>query len=301
MRDFDSNRRASSKRSASPFGWLVALLGVLVLVASYRLEPDTAVGAVSLSLRAVAWVVIAVGLLMVLFMQRRGARRDKPPRVEPSHDMEDDDAQAGMTRPSVLAALGVGRAPTVAEPAFVDTIAVMPPTPTDDDETQAWDAEPASSEPSPPRFSPLLLQHLDNTRFVSLCRSFFSQAGFATSVAEDAQQSQQPPRGADLWVQSRHMPAPRIVRCRQWPDSAVDAREMREFLRAMSAQGLQHGTYVTSSTFTAEAVNFAKINGIQVQDGAAMLRLISHRSAQEQRDLLAIALGQGAQNAAPAP
>ncbi|HYP83995.1 restriction endonuclease [Variovorax sp.] len=283
MKDFEPDRRAP--RSASPAGWIVALLGLLVLVASYRLGPDSEFGAASSGLRVVAWLGIALGLLLVVFMQRRRSH-GVGPRIEPSHDV-DDDAQAGMTRPSVLAALGVARAPSVPEPSFVDTIAVMPPE-AQDAEDDMGDAEGAPAERAPVRLSPLLLQHLDWQHFTALCRSFFAQAGFATSVAGGADEQ----HGADVWVQSRHMPEPRLVRCRQWQDAPVDAREMREFLRAMSAQGLQHGTYVCGATFTAEAADFAKANGIQVQDGAALLRLISHRTAEQQRQLLAVALGQ---------
>ena len=59
----------------------------------------------------------------------------------------------------------------------------------------------------------------------------------------------------------------------------------------MTAQGLAHGTYVTSSTFSLEAMEFAKANGIQTQDGEALLKLISHRTPEQQDALLDIALG----------
>ena len=68
-----------------------------------------------------------------------------------------------------------------------------------------------------------------------------------------------------------------------------DRIELRDFLAVISGQGLAHGTYVTSSTFTPEAMDFAKVNGIQTQDGEALLKLISHRTQEQQEALLAIA------------
>ena len=127
---------------------------------------------------------------------------------------------------------------------------------------------------------------MDLAHFESLCRAFFTQAGFSTSA-----QGHGPDGGVDIWVQSRHMPEPRIVRCRHWEGEPVQMKELRDFLGVMSAQGLEHGTYVTSSSFTPEASEFAKANGIQMQDGAQLLKLISHRTPEQQSALLAIAYG----------
>lgn len=288
MRDFEPARREPSS-SASPMGWIIALLGLLLLVASYQLVPGDLSGTLSAGLRTVAWLGIVLGVLLAL-LQRRQRRVPRGVRIDPVHDEDGDDDQSDMTRPSVLAALGIARAPSVPEPAFVDTIAV-PTSATEIEEALVPREEApraaAPAGPAPVRWSPLLLQRFDADQFLALCRSFFSQAGFATSVASGVDQQ----HGTDLWVQSRHMPAPRIVRCRHWQDSPVDAREMRDFLRSMSEQNLEHGTYVTSATFTAEAADFAKANGIQVQDGPALLRLISHRTAEQQRELMTAALG----------
>ena len=44
-----------------------------------------------------------------------------------------------------------------------------------------------------------------------------------------------------------------------------------------------------SPTFTADAAAFAKANGIQLQDGAALLKLIGQRTPEQQAALLAVA------------
>ncbi len=85
------------------------------------------------------------------------------------------------------------------------------------------------------------------------------------------------------------MDAPRIVQCKRWPSKPVGVKEMREFVGVMASRQLQNGTYVTSSTFTADAAAFAKANGIQTQDGAALLKLIGQRTPEQQAALLAVA------------
>lgn len=286
MSDPDRARRGHEMRayySSGAKGWWVALLGGLVLLASYQLPTDSAFQTLSVGLRPVAWLALLLGLAFVVYV--RATRTAAP--FERETEPAEDEAQAGMTRPSVLAALGVSRSSGAElEPRFVDTIAVYPtPAPADEED---------GTEPTV-GWSPQLLAQMDWRRFEALCAAFFKQAGFATST-----QSQGDDGGVDIWVQSRHMPEPRIVRCRHWDGLAVSVKELRDFLGVMSAQGLAHGTYVTSSTFSLEATEFAKANGIQTQDGTALLKLISHRSQEQQDALLAIAKGEMASTTAPA-
>lgn len=269
-------------------GWLVALVGALVLLASYQLPKESLFETLSVALRPVAWLALGLGLAFVVYkwVTRGSGGRHVERDVEPA----EEDAQAGgMTRPSVLAALGVswGATPAELEPRFVDTIAVHPHPSVVESEEQDGDAPHA-------HWSPRVLAQIDWRHFEALCAAFFKQAGFSTST-----QSQGGDGGVDIWVQSRHMPEPRIVRCRHWEGQPVTVKELRDFLTVMSAQGLAHGTYVTSSVFAPEAVEFAKANGIQTQDGAALLKLISHRSKEQQDELLAIATGEAPAAAAP--
>jgi restriction system protein len=268
--------------SSGAKGWLLALVAALVLLASYLLPMDSMLQTFSVALRPVAWLALLVGLAFAIYLRvTRGHKR-----VEREPAATEDEAQAGMTRPSVLAALGVGRASMAATselaPRFVDTIAVHPvPDDAADEEAQADEALSDSG------WSPRVLERIDWRNFEALCTAFFKQAGFSTST--QGQPAEGGNGGVDIWVQSRHMPEPRIVRCRHWEGQQVTAKELRDFLAAISTQGLAHGTYVTSSTFTPEAMDFAKANGIQTQDGEALLKLISHRTQEQQQALLDVA------------
>lgn len=262
--------------------WLLALTGALVLLASYQLPGESALQTLALALRPVAWLALLLGLVFVIYVRATRGRTRTADRDSASH-LAEDDSQDGMTRPSVLAALGIGRASMSAElePRFVDTIAVYPNPPIESDADESTGDESAT-----PGWSPRVLKQIDWRHFDALCAAFFKQAGFSTST-----QGLESEAGVDIWVQSRHMPEPRIVRCRHWESQPVTVKELRDFLGTMSEQSLSHGTYVTSSTFMPDALEFAKANGIQTQDGAALLKLISHRTPEQQQALLDIAQG----------
>lgn len=136
-------------------------------------------------------------------------------------------------------------------------------------------------------WSPRVLTSMHWQRFEALCEAFFSQVGFATHARSHGEQG-----GVDLWLQSTRMDAPRIVQCKHRPSKPVGLKDLRDFSGLMRANQLRHGSYVTSSTFTPDALAFAKEHGIQAQDGAALLKLIALRTTEQQAELLAVAYGE---------
>lgn len=158
-------------------------------------------------------------------------------------------------------------------------------------------AEPAPARTSQPTFTsaapaprkesqwgPSVLAAIEWRRFEAVCEALYAQAGFTTRS-----QSHGADGGIDIWLQSRHSDVPRIVQCKHWRTKAVGVKEMREFFGVMASHQLKSGTYVTSSTFSDDAIAFAKANGIHAQDGTALLKLISQRTAEQQAALLAVA------------
>jgi restriction system protein len=118
-----------------------------------------------------------------------------------------------------------------------------------------------------------------------VCEALFSQAGFETEA-----QSQGPDRGMVLWLYSRDAQGPTsVVQCKHWRGKQVGIKEMREFLAVMVSHGLKRGTCAISSTYTDEALRFAKENGIIALDGAALLALIRNQSPEQQIQLLEVA------------
>ena len=126
---------------------------------------------------------------------------------------------------------------------------------------------------------------MDAQRFAAVCETWFSWAGFDTR--SEAHRTNE---GVDIWLHAAKMPGPvAIVRCKHWLDKPVGLQDMKEFLGLVATFQSAHGTYTTTSTYTPEALQFAKENGIDAVDGRGLLRRIQTRTRQRQQALLAVA------------
>lgn len=135
------------------------------------------------------------------------------------------------------------------------------------------------------RWSLDVFAHIDAQRFAAVCETWFSWAGFDTR-----HESHRTQEGVDIWLHAPRLPGPvAIVRCKHAPDKPVGLQELREFQDVVSTCKHAHGTFTTTSTYTPEALQFAKENGIEVVDGRALLRRILTRTRQSQQALLAVA------------
>lgn len=145
-----------------------------------------------------------------------------------------------------------------------------------------------AGDPSPShgkRWSLDVFAHIDAQRFAAVCETWFSWAGFDTR-----HESHRTQEGVDIWLHAPRLPGPvAIVRCKHAPDKPVGLQELREFQGVVSTCKDAHGTFTTTSTYTPEALQFAKDHGIEVVDGRALLRRILTRTRQSQQALLAIA------------
>jgi restriction system protein len=122
-------------------------------------------------------------------------------------------------------------------------------------------------------------------RFEAVCESLFAQSGFKTKS-----QSHGADGGVDVWMYSAHAEGPvSIAQCKHFRSKEVDVKLIREFFGVMSSHKLQRGTFVTTSTFTADAQKFANENGINALDGDKLLKLIATRTPEQQKELLDIA------------
>lgn len=127
---------------------------------------------------------------------------------------------------------------------------------------------------------------IDAQRFAAVCETWFSWAGFDTRC--DAQRNHE---GVDIWLHAAKMPGPvAIVRCKHVQDKPVSLREMQEFQGLVATCKSAHGTFTTTSTYTPEALQFAREHDIEAVDGKALLRRIMTRTRQSQQALLAVAV-----------
>ena len=254
-----ARQRERARRHLVDKGWTAIFIGIVMLVVVPAFLRGPIAAALVPAIRTVGGAALLLGavLLALHYATRQRANvpalgeGDKPVRT-PDRASSGSSAAASMRR----------------EPVFESPSA----------------AEPTRQPSQQDRWTPAVLAAVEWRRFESLCEAFYAQAGLATRS-----QSHGADGGVDIWLQSQHMDAPRIVQCKHWHNRPVGVKEMREFRGVMASHQLVNGTYVTSSTFTADAAAFAEANGIQTQDGAALLKLIGQRTPEQQAALLAVA------------
>lgn len=122
-------------------------------------------------------------------------------------------------------------------------------------------------------------------RFEAVVENLFAQEGYETRSQLHGADG-----GVDIWLYSKNPKDPvSVVQCKHWQGNPVTVKELREFLGVMASHDIKRGNFATSSRYTADAVAFAKANGITAQNGNDLLRLIAQRSPEQQARLLEVA------------
>lgn len=148
-------------------------------------------------------------------------------------------------------------------------------------------AEPSTHAQRPPAtaWNARVFRDIEWQRFEAMCTALFAQAGF-----EARTQSHGADGGCDIWLHSQHIEGPAaLVRCQHWLKKKVGIKEMREFSGVLASHKLLRGTFATTGTFSPDAREFAKANGISPLDGLGLLALISQRTVPQKKELLQIA------------
>lgn len=126
-----------------------------------------------------------------------------------------------------------------------------------------------------------VFEHIEWRRFEAVCEGLFAQSGMRAET-----QSHGADGGVDIWLWSQFSDKPVIVQCKHWKKRVVGVKELREFYGVLKSHDLTYGTFATSSTFSQDALAFAKDNRINAQDREGLLRLIAGRAQDQQSALL---------------
>lgn len=149
--------------------------------------------------------------------------------------------------------------------------------------------EPQARRPqsAPQSWGATIFDVIEWRRFEALVEALFAQAGFETKS-----QSHGADEGIDIWLYSRTNPGTpvSVVQCKHWQGKRVGVDKVRELRGVMAAKGVSRGQFATTSTFTDDAITFAKESGVNLLDVKALLALIATRSEQQQQALLVVAL-----------
>ena len=152
--------------------------------------------------------------------------------------------------------------------------------------------EPASHRqesvaPRPQRWGQEVFDVIEWRRFEAVVESLFLLSGFETKS-----QSHGADEGIDIWLYAKGVPdvPVSVVQCKHWQGKRVGVEKIRELRGVMASKNVSRGQFATTSTYTADAVAFAKDNGINLLDVNGLLALIAKRSEPQQAALLEVAL-----------
>lgn len=155
----------------------------------------------------------------------------------------------------------------------------------DDAVFAAWMEAPSTPEravPDTSRWSLELLRALEWKRFEQLCAVYFRTLKFRVEEVGLG-----PDDGIDLrlYVGSERRPGV-LVQCKAWNSVKVGVKELRELFGVMASEMVGEGIFVTTSTFTREAADFARGKNIALIDGEDLLRKLLALPADDQVHIL---------------
>ena len=134
------------------------------------------------------------------------------------------------------------------------------------------------------RWSPELLRALEWKRVEQLAGIYFRTLKFRVDEAPPG-----PDGGVDLRLYAQGAKSPGVlVQCKAWRTWTVKVDKIRELFGVMSHEGVNEGIFLTTSTFTRDAVEFARGKNIALIDGADLLRKLLDLPLEDQEHILAV-------------
>jgi hypothetical protein len=126
------------------------------------------------------------------------------------------------------------------------------------------------------------LQQLEWKRFETVCVEFLKALGFQAKETKTGADG-----GVDIVLHRAGMARPMaIAQCKAWRNRPVGVKPVRELLGVMAAGKIEHGIFLTTSSYTAEAWSFAKSQNLELVDGAKLISFIRQLDADAQDMLL---------------
>jgi restriction system protein len=127
-----------------------------------------------------------------------------------------------------------------------------------------------------------LLKALEWKRLEQLSAVYFRTLKFRVEESGPG-----PDGGIDLRLYTDATPTPGVlVQCKAWNSWKVGVKEMRELYGVMAAEGVSEGIYVTTNSFSKDAVEFARGKSIALIDGEDLLRKLLSLPAEDQAHIL---------------
>jgi restriction system protein len=144
---------------------------------------------------------------------------------------------------------------------------------------------PARLPAAPTVWSSEALRMLEWKRFELLCARYYEAVGFTTATLAAG-----PDGGIDVKLFKVDPAKPlAIVQCKAWNTHPVGVKEVRELLGVMVHEGVGRGIFVTTGSYTPDALQFGAANPLQLLDGDAFVKKILDLPLDKQKALLDVA------------
>jgi restriction system protein len=134
-------------------------------------------------------------------------------------------------------------------------------------------------------WTPNALHALEWKRFELLCAKYYEAVGFKSETLRCGADG-----GIDVKLFRVDPNKPlAVVQCKAWNTQSVGVKEVRELLGVMAHEKVGRGIFITTATYTNDALRFAADNPIQLLDGADFLKKICDLPRASQDALLKFA------------
>jgi restriction system protein len=134
----------------------------------------------------------------------------------------------------------------------------------------------------PGAWSAVALRMLEWKRFELLCARYYEAVGFTTASLAAG-----PDGGIDVKLFKVDPTKPlAIVQCKAWNTHPVGVKEIRELLGVMVHEGVKRGIFITTGTYSPDALQFGAANPIQLLDGDAFAKKLLDLPPEKQKTLL---------------
>lgn len=131
-----------------------------------------------------------------------------------------------------------------------------------------------------------LLRAMEGKHFIELCEALFSDLNL---VAQNTEFSADGSAGMELYARQSPDSLAAVAQCRVGPET-VGETYVRAFHDVMVASEINKAYFVTSSSFTKEAIKASRASGMTLISGDVLLGLIASRPPERSAELLRLAI-----------
>lgn len=133
-----------------------------------------------------------------------------------------------------------------------------------------------------PQWTLELLMLLEWKRFEDICKEFLIMTGHDAELTQIG-----PDAGIDIKIYQNNELV-NIVQCKAWTWK-VSVKEVRELYGIMASEKVNNGMFITTSSFTQEAIIFSSDKNIKLIDGQSLIKQINYLPPEKQDRLMNLA------------